>query len=58
MKTQQAVRLAKEFQKRVSLELGEETEVILFGSHARDEAAEESDIDLLVLLPKIDNMAL
>jgi uncharacterized protein len=57
MKTSQsqAFLLAEEFQKRVSQIWGEEIPVILFGSHARGEATEESDIDLLVILPKIDN---
>jgi len=29
--------------------------IILFGSHARGDAAEDSDVDLLVLFPKVDS---
>jgi len=29
--------------------------IILFGSHARGDAREDSDIDLLVLFPEVDN---
>ncbi|MBM3500020.1 MAG: nucleotidyltransferase domain-containing protein [Armatimonadetes bacterium] len=29
--------------------------VILFGSHARGEAGRDSDVDLLVVLPKVDD---
>jgi predicted nucleotidyltransferase len=29
--------------------------VILFGSHARGEAGRDSDVDLLVVLPKVDH---
>jgi predicted nucleotidyltransferase len=31
--------------------------VILFGSHARDEAREDSDLDLLVVEPVVDDTA-
>jgi uncharacterized protein len=31
--------------------------VILFGSHARDEADERSDLDLLVIEPEVDDAA-
>lgn len=31
--------------------------VILFGSHARDEADEQSDLDLLVIEPEVDDAA-
>jgi len=31
--------------------------VILFGSHAREEADERSDLDLLVIAPKVDDPA-
>ncbi len=29
--------------------------IILFGSHAKGEATEESDVDLLVVLPHVEN---
>jgi predicted nucleotidyltransferase len=29
--------------------------IILFGSHARGDAREDSDVDLLVLFPEVDN---
>ena len=29
--------------------------IILFGSHAREDARPDSDIDLLVVLPKVEN---
>jgi predicted nucleotidyltransferase len=32
--------------------------IILFGSHARDDAGPESDIDLLVVLPQVANKRL
>jgi predicted nucleotidyltransferase len=32
--------------------------VILFGSHARDEADPQSDLDLLVIEPKVKNAAM
>lgn len=49
-----ALKLAKEVRKRLTVALGEPVQVILFGSQARGTATKESDIDLLVILPKID----
>ena len=46
-----ALHLAQEFNRRVSASLGEEVRVILFGSQARGDATDESDVDVLVLLP-------
>ena len=44
-----ALQIVSEFKKKVSNEFGE-VEVILFGSHARYEAEEESDVDILLIL--------
>ena len=47
--------MAEEFKRRVSDEFGN-AEVLLFGSHARADAGEESDIDILVILDKEVNL--
>ena len=49
-----AIKLAREVRIRLTKELGQPVQVIMFGSQARGNATKESDIDLLVILPVID----
>jgi predicted nucleotidyltransferase len=54
----QAVQLAEEFRQKLSVALGERLRVILFGSQAGGEATDESDVDVLVVLPNLEKSTL
>lgn len=55
MSTQMVVeQIVRKLRKRLEEILGTQVQVILYGSHARGEAEEGSDIDMLVIVPKLD----
>jgi predicted nucleotidyltransferase len=43
--------------RRLAQAAGESAQVILFGSHARGDPGERSDLDFLVVEPEVDNEA-
>lgn len=47
------LRLASVFREALSNSLGKPVKVVLFGSQARGDATQASDIDLLVILPDL-----
>jgi len=49
-----ALKLAAEVRQRISDALGQPVKVILYGSQARGDATKYSDIDLLVILPSLN----
>jgi len=49
-----AIGLAGELRKKLAEQLGEPLQIILFGSQARGEADDTSDIDVLVLLSNLE----
>lgn len=49
--------LIAEAGRRLADAAGESARVILFGSHARGDAGEESDLDFLVVEPDVENEA-
>lgn len=48
----------RQFRKKVEETLHSPVEVILFGSYARGEETWDSDVDLLVIIPKMDKSTL
>jgi Nucleotidyltransferase domain. len=49
-----AEQIVREFRKRLEEVLNVPMRIILYGSHARGEATEGSDIDVFVIVPELD----
>jgi len=54
----QGFQLAEKLHEKLVTALNEQIQVILFGSHARGEATDASDIDVLVVLPDLEKKTL
>jgi len=53
--TPQIAQAVKEFHQRVEATLDTPVEVILYGSHARGDATDDSDVDVVIILPQLDS---
>ncbi len=51
-------RIVRKFRERAEQKLGCEVEVRLFGSQVTGEATEESDVDVVVIVPVLDSVVL
>nr|MBC7244825.1 nucleotidyltransferase domain-containing protein [Chloroflexota bacterium] len=51
-------RVISQFRGKVETALNSSVQVILYGSYAREEETWDSDVDLLVIVPKLDKSAL
>jgi predicted nucleotidyltransferase len=49
-----ALKLARKVRERIAAELGQPIKVIMYGSQARGDATKYSDVDLLVILPSVN----